>query len=1184
MSCTVCGTISPAGRKFCGECGARLAVACPACGATLEAGQKFCGECGAPVSVSDLGHTDASTSVVPASGPVAERRLVSVLFADLVGFTPFSEERDAEEVRETLTRYFDIARDAIGQHGGTVEKFIGDAVMAVWGTPTAREDDAERAVRAALELLDAVRALGPGIEARAGVLTGEAAVTLGATDQGMVAGDLVNTAARLQAAAAPGTVLVGEATYRAASAAIAFEEAGDQLMKGKSAPVAAWRALRVVAERGGRGRADLLEAPFTGRDEELRLLKSLFHGTAREERARLVSVTGPAGIGKSRLAWEFEKYLDGVVEPVWWHHGRSPSYGQGMTFWALGEMVRARCGLAEIADEPTTRAAVSEMLAGHVPDPSERAWIEPAILALLGVQAAPVATDELFARWRLLFERLAATGAVVMVFEDLHWADGATLDFIDHLLDWAKGIPLLIVTLARPELLDHRPDWGLGRRSFVAVALDPLPEPAMRALLAGLVPDLPEDAIRQVVARAEGMPLYAVETVRMLVSDRRLVQEGGVYVVAGDISSLAVPETLTALIAARLDALAPSDRSLVMDAAVLGQQFTVEGLAAVSGSTVTSLEPRLHGLVRRELFTLQADPRSPERGQYGFVQGLIREVAYNTLARRDRKDRHLAAARYFESIGSDELAGALAGHYLAAHANAAEGPEANALATQARLALRGAAERAAALGSYAQAAELLGQALTVASEPADRGDLLERRGLALSAMGRYSDALVALDEAGATQRALGDRPAAARVSRALGECTINSKQLEDAQRMLEDAAIEFADLEGDPSLLGIKSQLVRAHVLQDHNAAAIAVADEVLEAAEHAALTPIIADTLISKGTALASVGRTLEGSALIDLGGRLAEESGLIVARFRALNNMSVVINDVDPAEALRVTREGLALARKVGNTGWERNFVGNLGYGAFRLGEWDLGERELLGALEEGLEPGDALLILNNLISIVGCRGDDTSELMARLEQVCEGFPPAAVAPVLFESRAFTAFVDGRYGEAADLWRESSTDTAAGAGSLLIAAIVHLWAGRPDDARSDLAALDALHLHLPALQAGRDAIIAGFAALEGRRAEAIRGFGDAHGRLTELQLPEEAGRVAMTAGLLLGATDPEVVSMLRSARAFYVRVRAVPLQAQVDGLLGDKELGGTRPAGEPAEGRLLVGPVAEGLDAGPG
>ena len=373
MTCPSCSAENVAGAKFCIECGTRLTVGCPSCGTVNAPGAKFCAECG--TRLVDGPASDASTRALvratarPAEvAPVAQRRLVSVLFADLVGFTPFAEERDAEDVRETLSRYFELAREVVDRYGGTVEKFIGDAVMAVWGAPMAREDDAERAVRAGLDLVDAVRSLGPSIQARAGVLTGEAAVTLGATNQGMVAGDIVNTASRLQSAAAPGTVLVGDATVRASDRAIAFEPAGDQHLKGKAAPVPAWRALRVVAERGGRNRSEGLEAPFVGRDDELRLLKELFHATSREGRARLVSVVGPAGIGKTRMAWEFAKYADGLAETVWWHSGRSPAYGEGITFWALGEMVRERCGLVESDDEATTRARVGETLERFVPD------------------------------------------------------------------------------------------------------------------------------------------------------------------------------------------------------------------------------------------------------------------------------------------------------------------------------------------------------------------------------------------------------------------------------------------------------------------------------------------------------------------------------------------------------------------------------------------------------------------------------------------------------------------------------------------------------------------------------------------------------------------------------------------------------------------------------------------------
>jgi class 3 adenylate cyclase len=520
MNCQACGTENPGGVAFCINCGTPFAEACAVCGAARVGNARFCGNCG--TRFPDAAPLEQPDATEPASGDQTERRLVSVLFADLVGFTPYTEARDSEDVRETLDRYFDIARAAVAGHGGIIEKFIGDAVMAVWGAPVAREDDAERAVRAALELVDQVKAL--NINARAGVLTGEAVVRLGAEGEGMVVGDTVNTAARLQSAAEPGTVIVGEGTYRAASRAIVFEPVGELTLKGKGAPVAAWRAVRVVAERGGRNRAEALEAPFVGRDDELRLLKELFSATERDSRVRLVSVVGPAGIGKTRLAREFGRYLDGLIETVYWHVGRSPAYGQGITFWALGEMVRARAGLLESDDEATTRAKLAETLAQFVPDETERRWIESALLALLGIETR-VGSSELFAAWRTFFERLARVAPVVMVFEDHHHADTGLLDFIDHLLEWSRDVPLCVIILARPELLERRPDWAVGKRDLNLVHLEPLPAAAMLELIRGLVPGLPDEAVETIVERAEGVPLYAVETIRMLLAEGRLVPE-----------------------------------------------------------------------------------------------------------------------------------------------------------------------------------------------------------------------------------------------------------------------------------------------------------------------------------------------------------------------------------------------------------------------------------------------------------------------------------------------------------------------------------------------------------------------------------------------------------------------------------------------------------------------------------
>jgi class 3 adenylate cyclase/tetratricopeptide (TPR) repeat protein/ribosomal protein L40E len=1156
--CGTCGTENEPDAKFCTECGNLMQPGCSNCGVANKPGAKFCRECGTTLSTRAGASTGAITgppglpegSPVGPPAPVAERRLVSVLFADLVGFTPFAEERDAEQVRDTLSRYFDLTSEVIGRYGGTVEKFIGDAVMAVWGAPTAHEDDAERAVRAALEVVDAVRALGPEIQARVGVLTGEAAVTIGATNQGMVAGDLVNTAARLQSVAPPGAVLVGEATHRAASQAIAFEEAGEQLLKGKAAPVPAWRAVRVVAELGGRNRADTLEAPFVGRDEEFRLLKDSFHASGREKRARLVSIIGPAGIGKSRLAWEFSKYTDGLVETTYWHVGRSPAYGDGITFWALGEMVRRRVGLAETADEATTRAKVAQTVAAWVPDESERRWIEESLLVLLGLERGP-GSEQLFGAWRTFFERLAADGTVTLVFEDLHWADPGTLDFIDHLLEWSKNVPIYVVTLARPELLEKRPDWGAGKRSFISLYLEPLPETAMRGLLAGLVPGLPEAAARAIVARADGIPLYAVETVRMLLADAKLRLEGEVYVPVGDLTDLAVPETLTALIAARLDGLDPADRTLLSDAAVLGQSFTTEGLAAVSGESLAELEPRIRALARRELLTLNADPHSPERGQYAFVQALIREVAYNTLARADRKTKHLAAARFFESLGSDELAGALAGHYLAAHSYATKGPEADALAGQARIALRAAADRASALGSREQATHFYEQALSVSTEPAEQASLLERAGDEASVAGRHEAAQRHLRRGIEIYRELADRTATARTTASLGRILISARQADVAETLLEQAATEFADLPPGPERAAIGGQLARAAWLNGNPRRAIEVADPALDMAEHLNLIAIVADTFVTKGGALAGSGRILEGLALMRAGQEVAERHGLVEATIRAYGNQPQYQVLVDPAAALETGRAGLAVARRLGAV--NPVIVGNLITAALRVGEWAEARHALDDALAANLEPSDRQELLLWDAVLDAYVGEPTDATMAEIEAMTAGTTDKYRQLGVRWTRGFIGFAGGRLKEAHRDWQVAIEESESGSDIPLLGRL-SLWDRDPAEARKDLAALDAAGVHGPPLEADRTTIRAGIAALEGRGSEALALYRQALRAWRDLGLAWDEALCGMDMALLLDPAEPEVRTAAQSTREILVRLGARPFIERLDAALAQR------------------------------
>jgi class 3 adenylate cyclase/tetratricopeptide (TPR) repeat protein len=878
-------------------------------------------------------------------GPSAERRLVSVLFADLVGSTTLAEDRDPEETRNLLTRYFDTASEVIARYGGTVEKFIGDAVMAVWGVPVAHEDDAERAVRAALDLVSSVGTIidqGQPLQVRAAVLTGEAAATIGAAGQGIVAGDLVNTASRLQSLAPPGTVLVGESTHRATAEAIAYEEAGEQLLKGKSSPIPAWRAVSVLGMRGGAGRRSALEAPFVGRDEELRLVKDLFHATIREQKPRLVTIVGQAGIGKSRLGWEFEKYIDGVTINAYWHSGRSPSYGEGISFWALAEMVRERAGIAESDSIEEAAAKLSACLDEWLTDAEERRWVEPRLAGLLGLDEMPAGQrDELFAAWRTFFQRIAERDPVILVFKDLHWADAGLLEFIEHLLSWSKTHPIYVLAMTRPDLFERHPAWGSGVRNATTVSLEPLTGAAMADLLRGLAPGLPEDAVTAIVARAEGVPLYAVETVRMLIDRGQLEASDGDYALTAPIDRLAVPETLHALVAARIDANAPEDRSLLADGAVLGQSFTAAAMAGMGGRDLEMVEPGLDRLVQRELLIRDDDPRSPERGQYRFVQAVVREVAYETLSKADRRNRHLAAARYYEALGDDELAGVLASHYLEALRSTPAGPEADALAAQARIALRGAAERANALHAWSVAHSHLVDALEITTDPAERAAVALAVAEVANNMSR-ADAVDYAREAIALATELGDDSLRNRAIGLTGELYVNRSLGTEALAILEPTAASLQD--GDPEAGRIFSQLARLYMMTDRNDESIAEAERALRAAGLAHDTEIVVQALVTRASALAGLHRNDEAVALFRGAIELADREGHVAAGLRARNNLiSVVMTAAPMTEVLQLIGEALDIARRFGVAGWLAQHLTMHATFAVTLGELGAGTQDL-------------------------------------------------------------------------------------------------------------------------------------------------------------------------------------------------------------------------------------------------
>jgi class 3 adenylate cyclase/tetratricopeptide (TPR) repeat protein len=935
MTCPNCGSENAPGRRFCGECGLPLAVTCSVCGSSNDP-VRFCGQCGAPLGGEPGPEMPVSTS---------ERRLVSVLFADLVGFTAQSEAQDPDEVRDFLGRYFDTCRTLIRRYGGTVEKFIGDAVMAVWGTPVAQEDDAERAVRAALDLVQAVTVLGEelgrrDLRARAGVLTGEAAVTLGATGEGMVAGDLVNTASRIQAAAPPGAVYVGERTRRSTDAAVVFEDAGTHDLKGKAEPLPLWRAMRVVAMVGGRQRSTGLEAPFVGRDAELRTAKELFHQSADGRKAHMVSIIGVAGIGKSRLSWEFWKYLDGLRDLVRWHRGRCLAYGDGVTYWALAEMVRSRAGILEGEDPLSARRKLRDTVEEFVPDAEERVWIESRLAHLLALEDRTAREPEdLFGAWRRFFERIAEREPVVMIFEDLQWADPSLLEFIDYLLNWSRGHPIFVMCLARPEVSDRFPQWGSARRGVSTMYLEPLRRQDMELLLDGLVPGLPEPVRSAILDRAEGVPLYAVETVRMLLDRGLLVQDESAYRPVGPIDDLAVPESLHALIAARLDGLPAEERTLLQNAAVIGKVFSVPALAAVSGRDEASLEANLSSLVRKEVLGIQADPRSPERGQYVFLQDLVRRVAYETLSKRDRKARHLAAAEHLErQWGEEEVAEVLASHYLEAHRAVPDAPDAADNKGRAREALVRAATRSESLAARRAALAYFEQAIELTDDPRLRADLFTRAGQMANDSGLVDRARDLFDRGIEIARELGDEVGQARIELTRGFMATADGRLEESLERLHRAHEVLSRYPPGPELAQANAEIARLTYFLGRPDEARDAIERALPIAEHLFLPEILSQALNTKALVLKSAGRTQEALALLRHALRLAVEHDAANAAQRAYNNLASVLDSEGAYQEIEeMLSRGLDLTRKLGHRAWETKFMAARVPLLVFLGRWD-------------------------------------------------------------------------------------------------------------------------------------------------------------------------------------------------------------------------------------------------------
>jgi class 3 adenylate cyclase/tetratricopeptide (TPR) repeat protein len=720
-SCAACGFANPAGALFCGNCGSVLGRPCPSCGTVVPPGLAFCTSCGAALEEEERVAAE-------------ERKVVTAVFVDLVGFTGRSERLDPEDVRGFLAPYHARAKTELERFGGTVEKFIGDAVVAVFGAPVAHEDDPERAVRAALAVRDAISELNAedpalGLSLRIGAATGEALVNLAARpEQGeqLAAGDVLNTASRLQSAAPADGILVDEATRRATDHSIEYRDAGPVQAKGKSEPVPVWEPLAPkarlgvdIAFRGG--------APLVGRSDELDALLDAVSRAQRDRTPQLVTLVGVPGIGKSRLVWELFSALDSdPAQYVTWRQGRSLPYGDGVTFWALGEMTKAQAGILESDDAEAAEAKLRAAVEHVIEESEEAGWVESHLRPLAGLGAGTETggdhAAEALAAWRRFFEALAEQRPLILVFEDLHWADDGLLDFVDQMAEWMTDVPLLILCTARPELLDRRAGWGGGKRNATTVSLAPLSQDDTAALVSSLLDGrLQADRRSELLTRAGGNPLYAEEFVRMLAQAEE---------------ELPLPESVQGIIAARLDTLPPDEKGLIQAAAIVGKVFWPGAVGEMLALSQAEVERAIHALERKEF--VRRERRTSVAGEtaYVFRHVLVRDVAYSQIPRKRRAEMHRLAASWIEALAGDrpeDLADMVAHHYLSAldldRRTGREDPE---LLARARTALVDAGDRSFALNAFPAAARFYERALELLPEAdSERPVLLVSYGKAL---------------------------------------------------------------------------------------------------------------------------------------------------------------------------------------------------------------------------------------------------------------------------------------------------------------------------------------------------------------------------------------------------------------------------------------------------------------------
>ena len=914
---------------------------CPTCGRENPADARFCSGCG--------------TALEERVAAREERKVVTVLFCDLVGSTARAERLDPEDVRALLSRYHESVKAELERFGGTVEKFIGDAVMALFGAPVAHEDDPERAVRAALAVGEWAEEEGD-LQVRIGITTGEALVALAAQPQageGMASGDVVNTAARLQSSAPENGVLVDEPTYRATRRSIEYDDGRAVEAKGKKDPVRVWQALQAMSRLGVDVRQEGGPA-LVGREAELELIVRTLERVRRERQPQLVTLVGVPGIGKSRLVYELFRQVDAAPELTTWRQGRSLPYGEGVSYWALGEMVKAQAGILDTdgSDDAGRKLCASiDELGVENGD-----WVEKHLRPLVGVDEAAATVDqgESFAAWREYIEALADRRPLVLVFEDLHWADEGLLDFVDELVEWTGDVPLLVVATARPELLARRSGWGGGKPNATTQSLGPLSREETRRLVHAVLERavLPAETQAALLERAEGNPLYAEEFARLVVEGREPDE---------------LPETVQGLIAARLDALAGDEKALLQHASVLGKVFWAGALTHLAGAESDGLESAalLHGLVRRELIRRERRTSIAGETEFVFRHALVRDVAYAQIPRASRSQLHLRAAQWIELLGRPEdKVELLAHHYLAALelATASRQPT-DGVAERAREALRDAGDRAFALHAYPTAQSYYGRALELSSdtEP-EYAYLLLRAGHSQAVIGEGGDDL--LRRASKMLVTLGDCGAAAEAEVRMANTAWHRGDPSAAYEHVDRATALIAELSPSKSKARVLAQIARRRVLTGNSEEALDVGREALALARELELPDVEADAGITIGVARWSVGEP-DGVSDIESAIARAEEAGALEV-VRGYTNLAWVLSIRGDANTRKVAERALQLAKRFGQKHMVTFGRANLLEFQYQCGEWE----QCLAVADEVIAAAEAGTPHYQVPSCLSCR----------------------------------------------------------------------------------------------------------------------------------------------------------------------------------------------------------------------